>query len=204
MPEYKVRADTHFHPNLFEYQLMCGDKRTLKKARKMAKGFARRELDAMRKADVESFAFVGDFRRDKQDLPKFTLGREPKNSLKWNAHQLKRNNGDMTVVSQRYSGADMVAVNALNLEPSSTHSTRSPTGRCYLDIASTLLGGVPLPGRGSPHAPQPLQHASEPTISSVELRANSPDETRVANDGALYTRAQFERYYKDRVDLHWQ
>ena len=101
---------------------------------------------------------------------------EPKNSLKWNAHQLKRNNGDMTVVSQRYSGADMVAVNALNLEPSSTHSTRSPTGRCYLDIASTLLGGVPLPGRGSPHAPQPLQHASEPTISSVELRANSQDD----------------------------
>ena len=67
----------------------------------------------------------------------------------------------------------------------------------------TVLRG-PLPGRGSPHAPQPLQHASEPTISSVELRANSQDETRVANDGALYTRAQFERYYKDRADSHWQ
>ena len=76
MPEYKVRADAHCHPNLFEYQLMCGDKRTLKKARKMAKGFARRELNAMRKADVESFAFGGDFRRDKQDLPKFTLGQK--------------------------------------------------------------------------------------------------------------------------------
>ena len=204
MSEYKVRADTRFHPNSDEYQLMCGDKRTFKKTRKIALGFAHMELKGMGHADVESLFCWGNFRRDKQDLPKFTLGREPKNSLKWNAHQLKRNNGDMTVVSQRYSGADMVAVNALNLEPSSTHSTRSPTGRCYLDIASTLLGGVLLPGRGSPHAPQPLQHASEPTISSVELRANSQDETRVANDGALYTRAQFERYYKDRVDLHWQ
>ena len=81
MPEYKVRADTHFHLNLFEYQLMCGDKRTLKKAIKMAKAFARRERNAMRKADVESFAFGGDFRRDKQDLPKFTLGQ--KVQLSW-------------------------------------------------------------------------------------------------------------------------
>ena len=74
MPEYKVRADTHFHPTLFEYQLMCGDKRTFKKTRKMALGFAHMELKGMRHADVESLLFGGDFRRDKQDLPKFTLG----------------------------------------------------------------------------------------------------------------------------------
>ena len=34
--------------------------------------------------------------------------------------------------------------------------------------------------------------------------ADSQDETRVANNGALYTRAQFERYYEDKTDSHWQ
>ena len=81
-------------------------------------------------------------------------------------------------------------------------SAGSASGRSYLDIKSNRR--EPLLGRGSLHAPQPLQRASEPTFSSVELRANSQDEKRVANDGALYTRAQFERYYKDRADLHWQ
>ena len=31
-----------------------------------------------------------------------------------------------------------------------------------------------------------------------------PDETRIANDGAPYTRAQFESYYQERADWYWQ
>ena len=43
-----------------------------------------------------------------------------------------------------------------------------------------------------------------PVADHIAPVADSQDETRVANDGALYTRAQFERYYKDRADSHWQ
>ena len=31
-----------------------------------------------------------------------------------------------------------------------------------------------------------------------------PAETRIANDGALYTRAQFESHYNERADWYWQ
>ena len=58
-------------------------------------------------------------------------------------------------------------------------SAGSASGRSYLDIKSNRR--EPLLGRGS-------------------------DEKRVANDGARYTRAQFERYYKDKdmADSQWR
>ena len=31
-----------------------------------------------------------------------------------------------------------------------------------------------------------------------------PAETRIANDGALYTRSQFESHYNARADRYWQ
>ena len=39
MPEYQVRPDTHFHQNLDDYEVMCGDKRNSKRHNKYGSWF---------------------------------------------------------------------------------------------------------------------------------------------------------------------
>ena len=73
MPEYQVRPDTNFHPFFDQYEVMRGDERNSKRARKLAAGFAYMEQKAMKNADTEGFAFRGDIQRDMQEQPKFSF-----------------------------------------------------------------------------------------------------------------------------------